>query len=404
MRFALCTAVALLAAALLPASAQGDVTVEVDQVDADVGLPLILIAGDTGVNRINIEQRANDYVITSVSIPAALPVAGNGCAADAQEPSRIVCPRQKSTNIDLGADDDELTVTALTDPIAAFGGDGDDELNGGAGNDVLAGGNGDDTLDGHQGVDAYFGQAGQDTIEALDGNAERVSCGADTDLVRNDFVDIIAECEGAKDGDADNVSSALDCNDANPSIFPGARETLENGIDEDCDGRDNLILDRDGDGFPVPADCNDANAAIRPGALEVKGNDVDENCDSRAEPFSLLRALVLNNWQVVGRRTKLKLLQVRNAPRGARIVFRCRGKGCPSSRAVTKTVPRDLAPIRLDNRRLRRATLRPGAKLTVQITANATTGRTFTYRVKNGELPPWTVSCRSPNETRNRAC
>jgi hypothetical protein len=404
MRLALCTAVGLLAAALLPASALGDVTVEVDQVDADVGLPLIRIDGDTGINRVSIEQRANEYIITSVSIPADLPVAGNGCVADAQEPSRIRCPRQKSINIDLGANADELTVQSLTDPIAAFGGDGNDTLNGGSGTDVLAGGSGDDTLDGHEGVDAYFGQAGQDTIEALDGNAERVSCGADSDLVRNDFIDIIAECEGAKDGDGDNFSSNIDCNDANRAISPGARETLENGIDEDCDGRDNVNLDRDGDGFPLPADCNDANAAIRPGALEVKGNDLDENCDSRSEPFSLLRALVLNNWQVDGRRTKLKLLQVRNAPRGARVVFRCRGKGCPSSRAVTKTVPRDLAPIRLDSRRLRRATLRPGAKLTVQITADATTGRTFTYSIKNAELPLWKVSCRSPNETRNRAC
>ena len=68
------------------------------------------------------------------------------------------------------------------------------------------------------------------------------------------------------------------------------------------------MLDRDADGFPIPADCNDANALIRPGALEVKGNAVDENCDSRAEPFALLRALVLNNWSVDGRRTKLRLL------------------------------------------------------------------------------------------------
>ena len=231
-----------------------------------------------------------------------------------------------------------------------------------------------------------------------------MSCGADTDLVRNDFIDIIAECEGARDGDGDNFSSTVDCSDANPAIFPGARETFENGVDEDCDGRDNIVLDRDADGFPVPADCNDASAAIRPGALEVKGNAVDENCDSRAEPFSLLRALVLNNWSVDGRRTKLRLLEVRNAPRGARIVFRCNGSGCPSSRSVTKTVPRDLAPIRLDDRRLRRATLRPGAKLSVQITAPETTGRTFTYSIKNGELPPWTVACRAPDETRSRAC
>ncbi|HEX6022500.1 MAG TPA: MopE-related protein [Solirubrobacter sp.] len=398
MRFVLCTAAVFLASAILPASASAVATVEVD-----FNLSMVRILGDAGVDRINIEQRANDYLITSVGDANGLSAAGNQCT-DVDPGSQISCPHQKSLNVDLGGDNDELTVTNLTHPISAFGGDGVDTLNGGSGNDVLAGGAGNDTLDGHGGVDAYFGQTGNDTIEALDGNAERISCGADADVVRNDFIDIIAECEGDKDGDGDNVTSFRDCNDANPAVFPGAREIFENGIDEDCDGRDNVNLDRDGDGFPVPLDCNDGNAAIRPGALEVKGNDTDENCDSRAEPFSLLRALVLNNWTVDGRRTKLRLLQVRNAPRGARVVFRCRGAGCPSRRAVTRTVPRDLAPIRLDNRRLRRATLRPGARLTVQITAAETTGRTFTYRVKNGELPTWTVSCRSPSETRNRSC
>ena len=50
-----CIAVALLAPALLPASALGDATVEVDQ-----NIPLIRITRDNAVDRIKIEQRAND--------------------------------------------------------------------------------------------------------------------------------------------------------------------------------------------------------------------------------------------------------------------------------------------------------------------------------------------------------
>jgi hypothetical protein len=397
MRRALrCIAVALLAPALLPASALGDVTAEVDQ-----NIPLIRITHDNTntAEQINIRQRANDYLITSSN--NGLAAAGTGCTDVADG---VTCPLRASINVDLGPGNDVLAVTALGTPVSAFGGTGNDTLDGGTGTDVLAGGDGNDTLDGHEGVDDYFGQGGNDTIEALDGNAERISCGADSDIVRNDFIDIIAECEGAKDGDADGFASNVDCNDINPAIFPGAGETLENGVDEDCDGRDNIVLDRDADGFPIPADCNDANALIRPGALEVKGNAVDENCDSRAEPFALLRALVLNNWSVDGRRTKLRLLTVRNAPRGARIVFRCTGRSCPSKRSRSRTVPRDLAPIRLDDRALRRATLRPGTKLTVTITAAETTGRTFTYRTKNGELPDVGITCRSPNESRNRTC
>ena len=64
-----CIAVALLAPALLPASALGAVTVEVDQ-----NIPLIRITPRRrrSVDRINIQQRANDYVITSVNNPNGL--------------------------------------------------------------------------------------------------------------------------------------------------------------------------------------------------------------------------------------------------------------------------------------------------------------------------------------------
>jgi hypothetical protein len=399
MRCALrCIAAALLATALVPASALGAATIEVEG-----QLALVRVLGDGAVDRITVEQTASEYII---SREGAGLTSFDCTEIDAPPPeTRFSCPRapQSGLAVDLGAGDDRLVTTRVTDPIGVFGGLGDDDLQGGGGTDVLAGGPGDDTLNGQGGVDHYFGQAGNDTIESTDGIAEQVSCGADADRVHNDYIDIIAECETGIDGDGDRFSSAVDCNDANPAIFPGAREALENGVDEDCDGRDNVNLDRDGDGFPVPADCNDANASIRPGAVETKGDAVDENCDSRAEPFALLRALVLNNWRVARSITTLRLLEVRNAPLGARIEFRCTGASCPIKRPVVRTVPRDLAPIPLD-RSFRRARLRSGTKLTITITAAGTVGRTFTYSVKRNELPSVRVTCRAPDESRSRPC
>ena len=98
------------------------------------------------------------------------------------------------------------------------------------------------------------------------------------------------------------VADKTDCNDANPSVHPGAVEVC-NGVDDNCNGQidegataQNWYPDGDGDGFgatgssptssctPVAgrvtnsSDCNDANAAVRPGAIEVC-NGVDDNCN-----------------------------------------------------------------------------------------------------------------------------
>ena len=81
---------------------------------------------------------------------------------------------------------------------------------------------------------------------------ERIACGAGNDQVDNDFTDIIAECERGTDNDGDGFSTAVDCNDARANVFPGAPDP-ENGVDEDCDGRDDVNLDRDGDDVPGAA-------------------------------------------------------------------------------------------------------------------------------------------------------
>ncbi|MBW2964418.1 thrombospondin type 3 repeat-containing protein, partial [Candidatus Woesearchaeota archaeon] len=97
--------------------------------------------------------------------------------------------------------------------------------------------------------------------------------------------------------------SSDDCNDAVASIYPGATETLGDGIDQDCNGADsiNCYLDSDTDGYGTYVgtivvaadgvcnasqqesysadDCNDAVASIYPGALEVPDNTVDEDCN-----------------------------------------------------------------------------------------------------------------------------
>lgn len=103
------------------------------------------------------------------------------------------------------------------------------------------------------------------------------------------------------DDDRDGVSEHDgDCDDADPSRFPGAVDSCD-GNDNDCDGQvdedagSTWYPDRDGDGFgdetepsmacdpgdgwvQLGADCDDMRASIHPDALETC-DGVDEDCD-----------------------------------------------------------------------------------------------------------------------------
>jgi len=72
-----------------------------------------------------------------------------------------------------------------------------------------------------------------------------------------------------------------DCDDGNPSVNPSADDIPYDGVDQDCDGEDNL--DADGDGFDALEvggnDCDDENPDAYPGAPEVAKDGVDQNCD-----------------------------------------------------------------------------------------------------------------------------
>jgi hypothetical protein len=176
-----------------------------------------------------------------------------------------------------------------------------------------------------------------------------------------------------------------------------------NGIDEDCNGRDDVNLDADGDGIPVPLDCDDRNAAIRPGALEIRGNLVDENCDRRVSPWVAVAAAVTNQWALDGSRTLLRSLVVRLAPKGAHVTLGCRGSSCPFKTTRRATVPRDLAAVSF-TKLFRRARLRAGVRLSLTITAPETISRIYTYRTVNGALPDPRIECRAPGEVKGSPC
>ena len=73
-----------------------------------------------------------------------------------------------------------------------------------------------------------------------------------------------------------------DCNDTDPTIYPGAPEKCGDGTIQNCNNKSDIpcsqVVDADGDGYSPPADCNDDDNTIHPWATE-KCNDVDDDCN-----------------------------------------------------------------------------------------------------------------------------
>ncbi len=89
------------------------------------------------------------------------------------------------------------------------------------------------------------------------------------------------------DGYVRDTCGGDDCDDYDPSIYPGAEEISDDGIDQDCDG-DDRACDKDGDGYLSEEcggnDCDDDDPSIHPHAEEIPGDGIDQDCDGEDRP------------------------------------------------------------------------------------------------------------------------
>jgi hypothetical protein len=88
------------------------------------------------------------------------------------------------------------------------------------------------------------------------------------------------------DVDGDGFPPLYDCVEGDAAIYPEAADEAYDGIDQDCDRRDDF--DRDGDGYRVEIDCDDNDPRVNPGAVDRPGEDrdCDEGIDVDGDGYS----------------------------------------------------------------------------------------------------------------------
>ena len=98
------------------------------------------------------------------------------------------------------------------------------------------------------------------------------------------------DCDGWSDYDQDGDSydsdaySGTDCDDLDGATSPSATETWYDGTDQDCDGWSDYDQNRDGYDSDAHGgtDCDDGEAGISPAASEICGDGLDNDCDGTA--------------------------------------------------------------------------------------------------------------------------
>ena len=139
-----------------------------------------------------------------------------------------------------------------------------------------------------------------DGIDQDCSGADTISCFFDGDGDGWGWPVASLDPDGSCDPEQDQAAVTGDCDDSRADIFPGAPETPDDSVDQDCTGADarTCYADADGDGIgagPIvldllgpcgatpglswwDTDCDDGDGTSWPGGVEIADDGVDQDC------------------------------------------------------------------------------------------------------------------------------
>ena len=173
-------------------------------------------------------------------------------------------------------------------------------------------------------------------------------------------------------------------------------------------GNDRIVTtspaeDVDKDGYGPPEDCDDNDAKINPKAADKPGDGIDQDCSGADAKYSRLRARITLTARASGSRTRISRLRITRLAGGETVKVTCktrRGR-CPFKARTRSKVKK--GSLNLDAW-FRGRTLRPGARVVVQVTKANTVGASLSATARTGRRPMLVRRCLRPGAKAPSRC